>query len=61
MSNKAKTRKQKFDAWWNKHGNAFYYGQQQDAWMAGYLAGYRASQYVGDHRGKVERAKVRKP
>jgi len=61
MSNKPKTRQQKFDAWYYKHGTTCAYGTQQEAWIAGYLAGYRASQYVGDHRGKVERTKVRKP
>lgn len=56
MSNKPKTRAQKFDAWWHKHGSTFDRGVQQDAWLAGYLAGYRTRQYEGDQRGKVQRA-----
>jgi hypothetical protein len=57
--NKPLTRAQKFDAWWRSHGTVFRTNDEA-AWLAGYLAGWRACQYAGDQRGKVQRTKVRK-
>lgn len=56
-ANKPKTKLQKFYAWHAQQGeHACSFHAEECAWMAGYLAGYRARQYEGDLRGRVQRA-----
>jgi hypothetical protein len=56
--NKSRTKAQKFNEWWLAHGSVFR-KNDEEAWMAGYLSGYRAHQYEGSLRDRLQRAKTR--